>query len=199
MKKLVILLSVAMIMAFSSIAVAGTITFEGMPDVYHYGYGNQNFGNYWQGVFFGPDSTVLDKNYPNSYYNYGGYPPKSGDAVLFTISTPRIDAIFDVPVDSVSMWYTSYSNFYLDAYDVNGALLRTVMGGSNINTNSYIEIVFQSDIIKKLVMHDTGNYFTIDDFTADIVTGGPSQTPEPTTLFLLGLGVLGLAGLRKRD
>lgn len=37
------------------------------------------------------------------------------------------------------------------------------------------------------------------DFTLTYEPGAPNPTPEPTTLLLLGLGVLGLAGLRKRD
>ena len=182
----------------ANLGYAGTIDFEGMPDVYHYGYGNQNFGNYWEGVFFGPDSTVLDKNYPYSYYNYSGYPPHSGDAVLFSISTPHIDAIFDNPEKQISMWYTSYSDFTLDAYDVNDNLIATVTGGSNYATNSLISISTTGYDIKRIRMHDSGNYFTIDDFTAEFVSGQPSGVPEPMTLLLLGFGLAGLATLRRK-
>ncbi len=187
------------LMCFCTPGLSGTIDFEGMPEEYQYGYGHQNFADYWEGVWFGPDSTVLDRNWPLNYYNYTGYPPHSGDAVLFSYSTPYIDAIFDNAVDEVSMWYTSGNNFYLDAYDEYDNLIATVTGAPNLYSNSLITITLSSYDIKRVRMHDTGNYFTIDDFTAEFVSGQPSGVPEPSTLLLLGFGILGLVGLRRRE
>src|SRR6478752_6142948 len=104
-----------LVLLFATPSVAATITFEGMPQAYWYYGGQQNFGNYWAGVNFGPDSTILESTVYG--YNSGGYPPHSGDAVLFSINTPYIDATFDSAVDFVSLWYTSTTNLYLDFYD----------------------------------------------------------------------------------
>lgn len=182
----------------ANLGYAGTIDFEGMPQAYWYEApgGQQNFGNYWAGVFFGPASTILE----NQVYGYNdyGYPPHSGHAVLFSISTPYIDAIFDNPEKQISMWYTSYSDFTLDAYDVNDNLIATMTGGANYTTNSLISISTAGYDIKRLRMHDSGNYFTIDDFTAEFVSGQPSGVPEPMTLLLLGFGLAGLVTLRRK-
>jgi hypothetical protein len=194
----VLVMSMLTVGLVDHVVYAGTIEFENMPELYQYGYGHQNFGNYWQGVNFSPDSTVLDTNWPNDYYNYSGYPPHSGDAVLFSYSTPYIDAIFDIPVDNVSMWYSSTSSFVLDAYDVNDNLIASTSGGPNYGTNSLITISTQGDDIKRLRMHDSGNYFTIDDFTAEFLTGEPTITPIPAAILLLGSGLLGIAGIRRK-
>lgn len=200
MKKMkrILFMTVLVLGMVANLGYAGTIDFEGMPEQYQYGYGHQNFGDYWEGVFFGPDSTVLDNNWPLNYYNYTGYPPHSGDAVLFSYNTSYIDATFDVAVNQVSMYYTSYSSFVLDAYDINGNLLTSTTMGSNYGTNSLISVATAGYDIKRVSMHDSGNYFTIDDFTAEFVSGKPTQTPEPTVLLLLGFGLAGLAMLRKK-
>lgn len=189
---------------FIAIGFAGTyshaltIDFENMPQNYWYYGGQQNFGTYWAGVDFGPASTILEDQIYG--YNSPGYPPHSGHAVLFSISVPSITATFDSPVDNVSLWYTSYSSFVIDAYDSSNNLVDQAIGGSNYGTNSFLGVSSNISNISYVIMHDSGNYFTIDDFTAPILTGEPRNlAPEPSTILLLGLGLIGLAGIgRKR-
>jgi hypothetical protein len=171
---------------------AGTIDFENMPQAYWYYGGQQNFGNYWEGVNFGPASTILEDQVYG--YNSPGYPPHSGHAVLFSITTPYIDATFDNAVDSVGLWYSSTSSFVMDAYDSANNLIASVTGGSVYGANAFLEVTYATKDIARVRMHDSGNYFTIDDFTADIVTGQPSGAPDGGLSILLLGGALTMLG-----
>lgn len=182
------------ILCSSMQSFAGTITFEDMPQDYWYAGGQQNFGDYWAGVNFGPQSTILEDQVYG--YNSFDYPAHSGHAVLFSIDFPSITATFQTPVDFVSLWYSSSSDFYLDAYDADGNLIAQSYGGSNLGTNNYIQVNTATNSIDHVIMHDSGNNFTVDDFTAPIVTGSP--TPEPASILLLGTGLVGLASTRRR-
>ncbi|HUE89853.1 MAG TPA: hypothetical protein VMO26_27565, partial [Vicinamibacterales bacterium] len=122
----------------------------------------------------------------------------SGHAVLFSLSTPYIRADFDTAVNSVSLWYTSASLFYIDAYDAFGSLIGTAGGAGNYGTNSFLQVTSLTANIAYVIMHDSGNYFTIDDFTSDSTSGLPSSVPERgETLFLLSIGVAALIASRR--
>lgn len=209
MKKisLFILLLAAMLVIGFSQAIAGTINFEGVPDKYRYYGGNQNIDGYYDGVNFGPNATILDAARDDGGYNSAGYPPHSGTAVLFSIDTNGIVATFDHPTNYVSFWYTSAYPFYLDVYDTSYNLITTVTGSSNYGTNSMLSYSSGSNNISYIVMHDHGNFFTIDDFTSPGISGLPREcdncppcppVPEPSTLLLFGAGLLGLGSMRKR-
>lgn len=191
------LVSIASCILFASAAFAGTIDFENMPQSYWYYGGQQNFGNYWAGATIGPNSTILEDQVYG--YNSSGYPPHSGHAVLFSYSNPSIDFTFNSPIDTFSFWYTAYYDFTISAYDSSNNFLNSDVLPNNYGTNSFYSWSTGSSIIKSISMTGTGNYFTIDDFTAPIVTGRPTAaTPEPGTILLMGIGVAGAVIARRR-
>lgn len=172
--------------AFASLV---TLDFENLPLTHYYYGGNTNLGNYYDGVSFGPNVTILDKTM--SGYNSGGYPPHSGNSVAFSISNPVIDAYFDMDTDYVSLWYTSLSNLVLEAYDQSGSLLASIIGAPNYGTNNMLSLNVEG--ISRVSIHDSGNFYTIDDFSFNKSVG----VPEPAVIALLGLGLFGLFMQRK--
>lgn len=195
----ILLFSVLMIFSASQ-ALAGTIDFENMPQDYWYYGGQQNFGNYWQGVNFGPASTILETEVYG--YNNSGYPPHSGVAVLFSISVPYIDIVFDLAVDTFSFWYTTNDSFDVSYFDELNSLIGSQSLATNYGSNSFFEFSNSEQNIKKITVSGVGNYFTIDDFTAPFITGQPSDpnhnvVPEPSTILMLGIGLLGMAASRR--
>lgn len=102
--------------------------------------------------------------------------------------------------------FSSFSNFYLEAYDKDGNLLDSEMGGPNLRYThgnavgqDFLTVSSGSNNIAYVLMHDTGNFWVADDMSGD-ASGVPDQTgavPEPATLLLFGLGLVGGA-VRKR-
>lgn len=166
MKKMSFVLCIAAALFLIRPAYAVTLDFEGVPLTYYYLGGNLNLGNFYPGVNFGPDATILD--YVIYGYDCGGYPPHSGNAVLFSGTLPYIDVIFDAPVSNVSVWYTSPYTLYLEAYaDVSMSIpLGTTPGPSNSGTNSQLTLNLSG--IRAIRIHNGGNNFTIDDLTYDV-------------------------------
>jgi hypothetical protein len=105
-----------------------------------------------------------------------------------------------------STGYCAASNFYLEAYDAGGNLIDSDQGGENLRYGAndaggmgFLSVSSGSANIAYVLMHDTGNFWEVDHMSGD-ATGVPDQTgavPEPATLLLFGLGLVGGA-IRKR-
>ena len=101
--------------------------------------------------------------------------------------------------------YSSASNFFLEAYDAGGSLLDVASGPANtqwegVYTLGYLTVTSAASDIAYILVHDGGNYFCIDNVSGDASDVHSPAIPEPATMALLGLGLIGLgARLRKRS
>jgi hypothetical protein len=171
------------------------LNFEGVPDTYLFYGGNTNLGTYYSGFNFGPDVTVLDKF--RYGYNSSGYPPHSGAAVIFTDYSKYFDVTFDSLATNVGAWYTTYYTLYMAAYDASNNLLASTSGGNNYGYSSWFDVSDPLGRIKYVKIHDSGDYFTVDDFS--VKYGAQPGTPELSTLALLACsGLVGVVSRRRR-
>lgn len=174
-----VLTGCCLLAVLTATAQALVIDFEGVPTTYYGMYGNQNLGGYYAGLWFGPDATILDRVIGG--YNSADYPPHSGNAILYSDLTPYIRVDFvAATAEHVGVWYTSYYSLHLEAYDASGNLLAASVGTSTYPSASRW-LAVDAPNIAYVIVHDSGNYFGIDDFTyecnvAPVVTAPAEQT-----------------------
>lgn len=90
----------------------------------------------------------------------------------------RIDFIYGTAT-FLSVLTSTYSGLTLDAYDAKGNLVgNSGWATSNINTGNMTRLTVAAPAISYIIIHDTGNYWLIDDLTTDApgVPGQPSIT-----------------------
>ena len=94
--------------------------------------------------------------------------------------------------------YSAASAFTVDAYLTDGSMVSTI-GASNLySPMGFLTVTATAGLsIDYLVLHDTGNQWLVDDMSGD--ASGVNPVPEPSTILLVGTGLLGIIGFgRKR-
>lgn len=186
------MLSSSICRAALALLVAGTccrvygdtvITFGDLPDAYFFSSGDQNIGNFYPGITFGPDVTGLSVSRFGGYDN-SGFPPHSGDVVVFDAFDPTINISFGSPITSFGIWYTSFDPLTLQALDPSSNVLGTVVGDPNTDgttgTSSFLS--FSGADIQSVTLTSTPGFFVLSDLTYGT---GTSTVPEPGSLALL--------------
>ncbi|RLI92447.1 MAG: hypothetical protein DRO89_02105, partial [Candidatus Altiarchaeales archaeon] len=191
MKKIGIWLILAVMLIASTTTVYAVPTTIDFEDLGHLDY----VGTHYPGLTFSATAQALKK--PD--YNYEGYPPHSGDIVIFSLTQNSITITFDSPVTMVGAWITAgVSDITLTAYDEDGNVLDSATVSVNYRSNDYAEV--NSPGIKYVTISDSGNLWTMDDLTYDY-GGFPAPefaTPAVAVAILLTTPAFSYLIVRKR-
>lgn len=174
-------------------------TVKPMPDVNYHGLGPQTFGH---GITW--TSTYSESNFGYSgAYNYssnGDWTGDLGPMAGLNASTGAMTFTFSAPVSAVG-GFLNYSPgsdnpTLIAVYDASNQLIEsfnltfTTDGGAD--TGFFYGFEESANLISSFTLTD--NYVGIVNLTTKA-----SPVPLPGAIWLLGSGLLGLAGMRKQD
>ncbi len=132
-------------------------------------------------------------------YGYGGY-HHNGNFFVWAGSQATAQGVKVDFTNNDGTWfktgYSSYSQFVIDAYLTDGTVVSAIGGANYGSTMAYLQVnATTGKYIDYIVLHDTGNYWLVDDMSGNSSNVG---VPEPTTTLLLGAGLMGLAWVRRK-
>ncbi len=209
MKKLIAIAALGLLAGAAQADIL--MDFEGIPgDV-------QSVNNFYSGVTFGSSSTgspLVTRRASTGNYNISSTAGPSYGSGEYWIHgdvgvTSALDAsgndgkiTFDnADATYVDIQYCCSSNFYLEAYRADGAMIDSDSGAANLrytNGNAagpgLLHVQWNgTDHIAYVIVHDTGNYWVIDNVRTD----ASDITPAPGVAATM-IGGLVMAGRRRR-
>lgn len=152
-----------------------------------------------------PNATQITDQYASDGVTFANaeelvnpfFPTHSGMGVVTNAPNPTMTVSFAVPQSTVSGYYSSPFSFDMKAYNAAGQMLDTVGLGADVNAGAGASDLFTiggTDISSIEFNVPVAGYMTLDDLSFQ----SSSAVPEPSSIFLLGSGLLAAAGALRR-
>jgi hypothetical protein len=152
------------------------------------------------GVVF---STTLGNDWLYVDFRTGTYNPSYGRVGNFVTwlgvsgDQGRID-FTDGTATYLSALFSTPSQIQIDAYDENDVLVDSAVWiGNNLDTGTMTRLTVQGPNIKYVIVHDSGNYWCLDEICSDApgFNPGPSPVPEFPSFFVPLFGIVGMMAI----